>query len=358
MTAPKKITARLDFLDYLRGYFIIVIIVDHLWRYPSAFSLISGQGQLWMTAADGFIVLSGFLIGYIRGYKGRKLPFKTIASKLLLRSVVLYGALIIASVLYIAIEWSGLVRGMPYTPLPNAKQDWWIAITNVITFTHPQTWVHFLGLYARFLLAAIPIVWLLRRNKAWLVAILSISVYIWGVTHDSEAALWQILFFLPSIVGYYYEPIKKWWQGIAIRTRHWLLAMLYAYFIVTVSVSAAIAMNTALTQRVAFSVLNSEFNTAILTPSHIINAFMWFAVLMLLFAKITPLVKKYTHGVIGYIGAHSLQAYIVHGLIICAITLTLPDSTNWCINTLYGVTAILAVYGLIRLPLIRSIVPR
>lgn len=67
-------TNRLDYLDYLRGYFVVVIITDHLWRYPSLFSLITGEARLWMTAAEGFVMISGFLIGYVRGFKGRKNP--------------------------------------------------------------------------------------------------------------------------------------------------------------------------------------------------------------------------------------------------------------------------------------------
>lgn len=62
-------------LDYLRGYFIVVIIIDHLYRWPSALALLTGQGHLWFNAADGFVIVSGLMIGYVRGYKGLKLSY-------------------------------------------------------------------------------------------------------------------------------------------------------------------------------------------------------------------------------------------------------------------------------------------
>lgn len=49
-----KQRSRLDVLDYLRGFFIVVIIIDHLSRWPSAFSLFTGQAWLWIDQSMGF----------------------------------------------------------------------------------------------------------------------------------------------------------------------------------------------------------------------------------------------------------------------------------------------------------------
>src|SRR6478752_2733089 len=89
-TIPASSASRFLALDYLRGFFIIVIIVDHLWRWPSLFEFISGRGELWSSAAQGFIIISGLLIGYIRGYKNRDQPLWGITKKLLKRGLTLY----------------------------------------------------------------------------------------------------------------------------------------------------------------------------------------------------------------------------------------------------------------------------
>lgn len=358
MTVPdRQKAARLLSLDYLRGYFVIVIIVDHLWRYPSLFSFISGQARLWMTAAEGFVIISGFLIGYVRGFKGLKKSFKTIAVKLLSRSIVLYIAMIVASLIYVYIEWSNVVKGMPNTPMPNNTHDWSIAITNVLTLTHPHTWVHFLALYARFLLLAVAAVWLLRMRKAWLLGVVSLLTYILGMATKTEWMVWQVLFFLPSIAGFYFESLRDWWGRLDIRYRKYTVITLFSYFVITVLVSALIAFRPGVTEKVFFSALDTQFNADIMLPPRIINAFMWFAAFAYLFELITPWLRKWTRGIVGYIGSHSLQAYLAHGLIICLINLTLPNSQSWIVNTIVGLIAIMGVYLFIRIPVISRIIP-
>lgn len=348
---------RLEFLDFLRGYFIVVIIVDHMWRYPSAFALISGEAKLWMTAAEGFVIISGFLIGYVRGYKGLKTRFATIAKKLFKRGVVLYVTMAIASLLYIAIEWTDFVHGMPYTPMTNGVRSWFEAIVNVLTMTHPHTWVHFLALYARFLMLAIPVVWLLRKKKAWIVALVSIATYAVGLATHTEWMVWQILFFLPSIVGFYFTPLRAWWRTLDIVNQQTIQLVVYAYFVVTVLISAFIAFHSGSLNKPFFSALDTQFNADAMLPARIVNALLWFTALAFIFKRITPYLKKYTFGVLEYIGTHSLQAYLIHGFIICLVNITLPDSAAWPINTIYGLIAILATYLAIRAPGLRRILP-
>lgn len=356
-TAEQK-PGRLEFLDYLRGYFVVVIIVDHLWRYPSLFALISGEAKLWMTAAEGFVIISGFLIGYVRGYKGLKTKFKTIAGKLFRRSLTLYAAMVVATLLYIAIEWSDIVHGMPYTPTNDGVRDWPNAILNTIAMIHPHTWVHFLALYAIFLFIAIGAVWLLRKHRAWAVALLSVATYAVGMYAHVEWMVWQILFFLPAIAGFYFENIRNWWKTLDIVTRRTILLIIFTYFIVTIIISVFIAFRPGVAERPFFSALDTQFKEDSMTPLRVINATLWFTALAFIFHRITPYLKKWTFGVLEYIGTHSLQAYLVHGFVICLINLTLPDSTAWIVNTIYGLTAVLGTYAIIRLPVLRKILPR
>ena len=56
-------------LDLLRGYLLCVITIDHLFRFPGLFDLFTGRGQLWVSAAEGFFLISGILVGKIYGSK-------------------------------------------------------------------------------------------------------------------------------------------------------------------------------------------------------------------------------------------------------------------------------------------------
>ena len=75
--------SRMLALDYLRGFFIVIIVIDHLWRWPNMFEYVSGRGELWASAAEGFVIISGLLVGYVRGYKNRNQPLLEVSKKLI-----------------------------------------------------------------------------------------------------------------------------------------------------------------------------------------------------------------------------------------------------------------------------------
>lgn len=355
----KRASGRLLALDYLRGFFIVVIIIDHMWRFPSLGALLSGQAKLWVTAAEGFVIISGFLIGYIRGYKGLRLPFSVIARTLALRSLMLYGWLVIASLTYVWIEWSGVVHSMPYTPTAvGGVHDWHSTLTSIMTFEHPHTWVHFLYLYAIFLAISIPVVWLFRHKLSWVIALGSLLLYWVGLVNNVEWFKWQIIFFLPSIAGFYFETIQSWWRTIGNRNRRMISSYVTLFALCTVLASILVAFIPSVLPAPAVEGLGRVFMTAAFSPLRVIVALLWFTALALLFQQLTPWLKHHTFGVLEYIGTHSLTAYISHGLIICLVNLLLPDSTSIIVNTLYNLVAILAVYYFIRLPIVRKVLPR
>ena len=69
--AKRATSRRIIEFDLLRGFFIMVITLDHLAYWPSPLAFFSGKGWLWVSSAEGFFLISGFLIGFIRAYKGR-----------------------------------------------------------------------------------------------------------------------------------------------------------------------------------------------------------------------------------------------------------------------------------------------
>ena len=352
-------SGRLVALDYMRGYFVIVIILDHLWRYPSAFSLVTGEASLWVTAAEGFVIISGFLIGYIRGFKGLKLSFLTVALKLISRAAVLYLSMIAASLLYIYIEWSDKVPSMPYTPIgTETKRNWNIVLEQTINLSHPHTWVHFLALYTIFLLASVIMVGLLRRRMPWPVGGLTILLYIFGQITEIEWLKWQIIFFVPSIAGFYFESIKKWWKTLLSEQKQTWNILLYVAGCSTLATSIAFINFHSLLPTSISEPIAQLFAIESFSPARVILALLWFVMFAMLFSRFSAAIPRSIHSVLAYIGTHSLSAYLVHGLIICAINFFLPPSSGILANTLYGIIAVAAVTLFIRLPVMRSLLPR
>jgi hypothetical protein len=352
-TPPKK--NRLLTLDYLRGFFIVVIIIDHLSRWPSIFAVITGKALIWVTAAEGFVAISGLLVGYVRGYKNRDLPMREVTGKLLRRAGLLYLWSIIASIIYTAIMWYVTLKGgAPSMPIP--RGDWLDLIFKTVTLQYTHLWVHFLMLYALFLAAAPIAVWLLRKGLAWVVVLLSTAALVLGYVLQYEPLQWQFLFFIPSVFGYYLSPIMKWWSGLQNKARLTLTITTIGITILTIALSVITTFYPFLMQSMA-DFLNSFFGKETISPARAIVAFVWFVGFILIF----NLFQKYIGKIFGWLlivlGTHSLTAYILHGLVICLISYFTFSGDNIVINSLLGIASVLIVWALVRLKIVQKIIP-
>ena len=348
-------TNRFITLDYLRGFFITVIVIDHLSRWPSILALISGKALLWVTAAEGFVAISGLLIGYVRGFKNRDLPMKEVTGKILRRAVLLYAWSIIGSLAYTAIIWYvPLQGGAPGLPID--RGDWITLILHTLTLQYTYVWVHFLTLYALFLAFAPLAVWFLRNGRAWIVALLSIAGLITGYIIHNEALQWQVLFFIPSIAGYYLDSITKWWKDLTKKKRTLITASTIGLTVLTIATSVMCTFYPATIQPLA-DFLNAGFAKETISPWRAGMAFLWFTGFIMIFNLLGNFIGKFFGWLLLPFGTHSLTAYILHGVAICVISYFTLSSENIIINSLLGVLSVLIVWGLIKIPLVRKVVP-
>jgi len=346
---------RLETLDQLRGFFIVTIVIDHLSRFPSLFGILSGKALLWVTAAEGFVSISGLLVGYVRGYKNRNQPFKEVSIKLLRRAFLLYLWALIGSIAYVAIIWYiPLQGGAPSTPMQ--KGDWGTFLTQLITLKYTFVWVHFLTLYALFLAASPLAVWLFRRQLAWVVGALSFALLAVGWLTDSEALQWQFLFFIPSIVGFYLQSILDWWHAQQRKTQVWIAVTTVGLTAITVTLSALFTFYEPL-EAFGASINNSLFSKDSISLLRAIMAFLWFTGYMFVFYKFRHVIKKAANWLLIPVGTHSLTAYILHGLALCTISFFTVGGDNFWINTILGIVAILLTWGLLKIPFVRRVVP-
>ncbi len=351
-----KESNRLITLDYLRGFFIVVITIDHLSRWPSLFALVSGKALLWITAAEGFVIISGLLVGYVRGFKNKALPMREVSKKVIGRAALLYLWSIIGTVAYTAIIWYvPLVGGAP--SLLFQPGDWWTVVTQVLTFQHPFVWVHFLMLYALFLAASPIAILLLRKNKAWLVVTISLLLLVVGWQTHIEALQWQALFFIPSVAGYYLESIRSYWQKLADNRRKIYTNFFLGYTAFTIILSAITVFYPEPVQSLA-NAFNGMFAKDTVSIWRLILAFIWFVGFLLFFERYRNWIGKKLGWLLVPVGTRSLPAYILHGLPIVAISYFIVASENIFFNTLLGAIAVLAVWGLLKVPVLEKIIPR
>ncbi len=351
-----KIPSRLLTLDYLRGYFIVTIIVDHLSRWPSIFGVMSGHALLWVTAAEGFVIISGLLIGYIRGFKNRAQPLSTINNKLVRRAVLLYVWSVISSLAYVAIIWYVHLKGGAPTP-PFAFNNWGDVILKTVTLQYTNVWVFFLTYYAIFLAVSPLAVWLLRQGRAWLVVTISLAVLALGWRLGNQTLQWQALFFIPSVVGYHLEAIHSWWFSLKKSRRHTITASIWILTILTISVSVICTYYPTGIESLASS-LNGLFAKDSISIYRMLMAFLWFTGYLLFFSTIKNWLEKWFGWLLGLIGSHSLTAYILHGVALCIISYFTISGSDLVVNSLLGIVAIMIVWSLVRMPAVRAVIPR
>lgn len=347
--------SRLETLDHLRGFFIIVIIIDHLSRWPSLLGIFTGKALLWVTAAEGFVAISGLLVGYVRGYKNRELPLKEVSLKLVKRAGLLYIWSIIASIAYVAIIWYVPIQGgAPSTPM--ATGDWATFLAQLVTMQYTFVWVHFLTLYALFLAASPVAIWLLRQGQAWIVALVSFALLMLGWATHHEALQWQFLFFIPSIAGFYLHSILNWWHGRSAAKRVVIATTTVGLTVVTIVISTIFTYYAQSFQGFADQV-NLLFAKDSISLLRAAMAFLWFAGFMFVFYALRHVITKSLNWLLIPIGTHSLTAYILHGVALVLISSFTVNEGHILINTLLGIVAVMIVWILLKIPLVRRVIP-
>lgn len=347
---------RFHSLDLLRGFFIIVIICDHLSRWPSLFAIISGKALLWVTAAEGFVIISGLLVGYIRGYKAIHTPLREVTVKLWRRALLLYLWAVIGSVAYTAILWyTPLIGGSPGVEID--KGDWYHLITESITLHYTFVWVHFLKLYAIFLAASPLVIWLLRKGWAWMATLLTFAILVLGWATKNEVLQWQFIFFIPVIAGYYMSSIRIWWQAHTKPVRAALASSIIITAVVTVILSILGTFYPSFLPGLDTATV-SLFAKDSISLLRAIMAFLWFTALLLIFNRFEPFIKRWLGWLLMPIGTHSLTAYILHGAVVIIISYFFVIYPGIITNSLLDILAILLVWALIKIPGINKVIPR
>lgn len=343
-----SVAGRIEALDYLRGFFILVIIVDHLWRWPNIFEYISGRGELWVSAAEGFVIISGLLVGYVRGRKNMKKPLPEVGKKLVLRGVMLYAWAFISTMLLAWASWTFSFRSnIAY--IPYDRFDWSGIIHDTLTLGYTHVLTHFLYLYAIFLVIAPVLIWLLRRGLWWVGLILSVSLWWYGIISNMEWMQWQILFYVPTIAGFYLDQIIAFFRRVPAP----FIWAFMAAGLGSIIWSAALFL-----PRTPGTTIHELFTREPLTMWRIGLSFVWFVALAWLFDKTLRLLEKTVGWLLLEFGTKSLTAYILHGFVLTAIAYFVPLTTPFWLNSLIAVFAILATWGLLRIPGINRVIPR
>ena len=364
--ATKSKHERIVALDIIRGFFLIVILIDHIELYPSGFDLLTGRGRLFVSAAEGFFFMSGLLVGMV--YRRRlALGIKFIFKRMWGRALELYLASVFFTLLFSAaavfLNHPSIKDGL-YSVI-----NWPHIVKETVLMRYGFGWADFLDRFAILMFLAPFGFYLLARKKWWLLLILSFGAWCLrgAFLINNFTISWQLLFMGAMIIGYYWYEIKNYWHSIPIKLKRNIKLGINSLTAVTFAVSyASVFLLSFLNERLislpawlqSFTLHWNTFNTWIwlytqkwtLGPVRLILFMLWFTSLFMFIQRYYYHINSKTRGIVEMLGRNSLLVYIAHAFVVFVFKLLIPDHTNLLANfsittaALFTLIAVVAGY--------------
>ena len=355
--------SRILTLDLLRGYFLFVILIDHMGFFPSFFELFTGRGEMWASAAEGFFMISGILVGYVYGPRMAKNVWGA-TKKIWKRAFLLYALTVLLTFLFV---WWGNLSNIAHV-----KEGLWVApniaelIFKSLTLQYYYGWADFLPYYAIFMAWAPLALYATVRGKAgWVMAV---SAACWLIRGSSFEMSWQLLFMGSIVVGWYLPMIEARVRGLQPQLKRRLSFGLFGLAIVMLLASV-------LTIRVGEWVVHEYSGFAglpqlwqgiftwlddarqimtpmivkwTLEPLRILTALVWFASLYVLVRRHETWINTRTRGFFKTLGERSLVVYVMHAFAIFALLLVTWGDHGFLLNSLMNAGVVATVYAAVR----------
>lgn len=372
--AKKKIPRILAF-DILRGYFLVGIFLNHLSFYPNGLDWWAARGGLFATMAEGFFIVSGIMLGIVRGAKLFDAPFQKVARLLLNRGVQLYLTSIILTLFFTWIAWTFFADTSGVKPdIAPAGTPWWQIIWETITLQYFYGWADYLRLYAVFLFASPIMMWLLRRGW-WYIGLL-ISTGVWllfpdpmvasGVEQERAQLLsWQLLFFISMTIGFYWQKLQEYWTNLSQNIKRVALGMLWVSAGTTLLYNVAIMLSTmgydmsfiGASPQLQHDLYIAFFDKEQLPLTRIALAMLWFWAAFAAVRFLERPIKRWFGWLLITFGSNSLYVYTVHAFMIFFLNIYFVSGSRLQ-NFLIAVACIAITLVMVRYKVLMKIIPR
>jgi hypothetical protein len=350
-------------LDLLRGFFLLVIMIDHVELYPNLFDFFTGKGRLWVSAAEGFFFMSGLLIGMI--YKRRiGLGMKFIFRKMWTRALELYVVGVGFTLLYLC--WVEFTHHAPIKDSLPSPLPWHHILEQTFLMRFTYGWADFLVRFAILMLIAPFIFYLIAKRKWWLALVFIFTA--WVLRGHGFTWSWQLIFNLGILIGFYWQQLESRYNSLSAAAKKRLKIGFASTAAITFTISYASVYVLSLLfhlwgdnllppwlQHVAYTWGNWNYDVWLyadkwtMGPIRVILFFIWFPVLFWLFRRYERRLNRATAGIMELLGRNSLLVYSLHSIIIFGLKMyVIPPKTNLLENfAITGLGLILLVGGTI-----------
>lgn len=359
----------------MRGYFLVGIVLTHLNFFPNGLDWWSARGSLYVTSAEGFFLISGIVLGIIRGAKLINHPFLDAVKLLLRRGLQLYLTSIILVVTFTLIGWWFFMDnpGLKYDII-SPTTDFLDMLWQTITLRYSYGWADYLRLYAIFLFAAPLAMWLLRKGWWYIVMIISIGVWSLFPTDPSipdttqellQPLSWQLIFFTGMTIGFYWKNIFEWWLRLAPKTKKIIKIIVISLALATLLINVYLVFGKKIVDAGTAIYLNdlqyklyiNFFDKEQLPIARLTMFGLWFLASFFIFRRFESFIVKKIGWLLLPFGTNSLYVYTVHAFLIFFIHLWIKPG-NIIFNFTITATTIALIWLAVRYKFLMKIIPR
>jgi enterochelin esterase-like enzyme len=205
-------------LDLLRGFAVLAMVVDHIGG-QSPLHVLTGGDHFFTSAAEGFVAISGFLVGDVYHRFALKHGLGVALRRLLERAWLLY---LLAVCLALVILPAVRLFGLPW-PVTNLMDDPRGLLWSVFTL-HQTAYLADVALLYALLLGIAPLSFvLLYEERTWLLLGISWGLWLvyqiypagaelpWAISDNTvfHLSAWQAVFVSAMVLGYHRGAVRQ-----------------------------------------------------------------------------------------------------------------------------------------------------
>jgi hypothetical protein len=360
-------------LDFLRGLAATAMVVDHVGG-DTFLTALSGGNKFIVSAAEGFIFLSGVVLGMVYGDRIEKSGTAVAAKGMLKRAFTLYKASLGMALTFIALFLMTDLRLWENRDSGLGTDDPVQAVIGAFTLHYSYHGSDVMVMYSLMLLVAPAIIYLMYKGRTALVMVGSVAlwalyqrfpqeaVFPWTVANSSfPFAAWQLLFVVGMAAGYHRERVTSWLIKSTGSARLTILASASVVYLLGRSeqLFGTLQLPSAWFGDATYA---SLFAKPDLGPGRVL-AFLGIAVLGFTIVNSLWVPLKYAFGwFILPMGQNSLYVYIMHVFVLVGVYNLAPMAYYWTtadtLNTAAQLTTLGVVWIMVRTRFLFMLVPR
>ncbi len=354
-------------IDFLRGLFVIAMIVDHVagasWLY-----LVTGGNRFYTSAAEGFVFVSGLVAGLVYSRAIAREGMSVGLGRVLRRAGQLYLLTIGLTLIFAPISE---LHKLPWA-LGWDLRDGLGFVISVITLHRTYYLVDVTLLYVLLLATSTIAFVLMAQGRTWVVLGASWLLWLvyqvlpdqadmpWPIAGNNlfHFAAWQVLFFTGLVIGHHWDDLRprlaRVNRGRVLDFSVFALVLVIALYVFEDGVLARFTAGASDPAAARAALVADLTGKSDLRLGRLLVFALVFIVLFIVTTDFWPILRRALGWLVLPLGQRALYAYALHVLIALAVVLGLrrlglpDDSASARTNAIIQVGTVLLVWFLVR----------